>query len=265
MLVFVNHDDMRSLELMEELLRRGYYVSDQYEDMKYADVIYLGLKGIDRQNRMLTHRETVVLDDDVFKKLKKNCLVYTLVHNDYLCELATKFNFYYHALLDDEDFVRLNSILTAEGLLAYLIMHRRHPLYNSHVMVLGYGHCAKPIIDGLLAFNAMVSVAVRNEQYKEEIETKGAIYQNINQLDLKNIDILVNTIPSVVVGKEQLSYACPKMMIVDIASYPYGIDHHYALSQGFNCQILSAIPCKYAYGYAGEMIADVIEQEVQHA
>ena len=51
MLVFVNHDDMRSLELMEEMLHRGYYVSDQFKDMKYADVIYMGMRGIDRKNR----------------------------------------------------------------------------------------------------------------------------------------------------------------------------------------------------------------------
>lgn len=265
MLVFVNHDDMRSLELMEEMLRRGYYVSDQYEDMKYADVIYLGLKGIDRQNRLLTHRETVVLDDNILKKLKKNCLVYTLAHNDYLVELSTKYDFRYHALLDDEEFVKLNSILTAEGLLAYLIMHRRHPLYLSRVMVLGYGHCAQSIIDDLLALNAKVTVSVRNEKYKQDIEERGASYQHIQELDLKNIDILVNTIPSVVVDKKELDQANSHMMIVDIASYPYGINHHYALSQGFNCQILSAIPCKYAYGCAGEMIANVIEEEVQHA
>ena len=54
-------------------------------------------------------------------------------------------------------------------------------------------------------------------------------------------------------------------MIVDIASYPYGIDHHYALSKGLNCQILSSIPCKYAYGYAGKMVADEIERELENA
>ena len=54
-------------------------------------------------------------------------------------------------------------------------------------------------------------------------------------------------------------------MIVDIASYPYGIDHHYALSKGINCQILPSIPCKYAYGYAGKMIADEIERKLENA
>ena len=54
------------------------------------------------------------------------------------------------------------------------------------------------------------------------------------------------------------------MMILDIASYPYGVDHHYALSKGFNSIILPSIPSKYAYGYAGKMMADQIEREINH-
>ena len=265
MLVFINHDDMRSLELMEEMLRRGYYVSDQLGDMKYADVIYLGLKGIDRKNRLLTHHETVIIDEKIWKNLRPHCLVYTLAHNDYLKELSEQYHFCYHGLLDDESFVTLNSILTAEGLLAYLIGHRRFPLYHSRITVLGYGHCAKPIIDYLVALHAYVNVVVRNKKHKQSIEERGAHFQLLSELDLKEEDILINTVPSVIVDKECLDRDNHHMMIVDIASYPYGIDHHYALSQGFHSQILSAIPCKYAYGYAGNMIADVIEREFKDA
>ena len=78
-------------------------------------------------------------------------------------------------------------------------------------------------------------------------------------------DILINTIPYVVVKENEIDKAHKRLMIVDIASYPYGIDHHYALSKGLNCQILSSIPCKYAYGYAGKMVADEIERELENA
>ncbi|MEG0366493.1 MAG: hypothetical protein RR585_06635, partial [Coprobacillus sp.] len=67
MLIFVNHDDMRSLELMDELIRRGYYVSDQLNDLRYADVLYLGLKGVDNKNRLMTHQETRILDSKLYK------------------------------------------------------------------------------------------------------------------------------------------------------------------------------------------------------
>lgn len=265
MLIFVNHDDMRSLELMDELIKRGYYVSDQLNDLKYADVLYLGLKGVDNKNRLMTHLETRILDGKIFKELKKNCLVMTLLKNQYLSDLAKEYHFHYLDLLSQEDFLIKNSILTGEGLMSYLISHCRNPLYQSRIMVLGYGHCAKPIIEYLKAFQSNVVVGIRNFKYKAVIERMGAQCINIEDIDLSNIDILINTIPSVVVEKEQLDKANKRIMIVDIASYPYGINHHYALSLGLNSIILPSIPCKYAYGYAGKMIADVIERELENA
>lgn len=264
-LVFVNHDDMRSLELMEEMIRRGYYVSDQFNDLKYADVIYLGLKGLDRKNRLLTHQETIVLDDDLFAHLKPESMILTLVHNPYLDELSKQYDFRYISLLDNEDFVTKNSILTAEGLLSYIIGHRRFPLYQSRILVLGFGHCAKPIIDYLVAMKAHVTVAVRDEKYKDDIQKMGAEYVDIKEINLSELDILINTIPHVVVKEKEIDEANSQLMIVDIASYPYGVDHHYALSQGINCQILPSLPCKYAYGYAGSMVADEIERELENA
>ena len=234
MLVYINHDDMRSLELMEEMVRRGYYVSDQYQDMKYADVIYLGTKGIDRKNRLKMQKDTIVLEEDFFKNIKENCLIVTLINNP-------------------------------EGLISYLIMHRRHPIFKSHIVVLGFGHCAKPIIEYLLALHAHVDVVVRRKELKEDIEKCGAHYVHIQDVCLDQTDILINTIPSLVIREKELENVKKGILIVDIASYPYGIDHHYALSKGLNSQILPSIPCKYAYGYAGEMIADEIERRLKNA
>jgi len=265
MLIFVNHDDLRALELMEELLRRGYYVSDQMKDLRYADVIYLGRKGIDRKHRLEMQHETKKLPEDLFQNLKENCLILTLMNNDYLHELSKLYHFRYMCLLKQEDFIYKNSILTAEGLLSYLISHRRFPIYQSRILVLGYGHCAKPIIQYLKAIGATVSVGLRNKKYRKDIEETGCLYQNIKELNLSNQDIIINTIPCLVVDRLLIDTIDKKTMIVDIASYPYGIDHHYALSKGYNCQILPSIPCKYAYGYAGQMVVDIIEKECFHA
>lgn len=265
MLIFVNHDDLRSLEVMEELLRKGYYVSDQLSDMRYADVIYMGSKGIDRKHRLLMNNETKFVSEDILKDLKKNCLILTLIDNEYLSELSKKYDFQYLCLLKEEEFVRKNSLLTAEGLISYLISHRRFPIYQSHIMILGYGNCAKPIIDDLKALGATVTVVIRNEQYRKEIEQKKCLCQLLPEVDLSKQDIIINTIPSVIIDEKKIDCIDKQTMIVDIASYPYGIDHHYALSKGYNCQILPAIPCKYAYGYAGKMIVDVIERECSHA
>ena len=83
MLIFVNHDDMRSLELMEECVHRGIYVSDQLNDIKYADIIYMGAKGIDRKNRLMMNTETRVIPDHIFKNLKKEAYYHTHTHKEF--------------------------------------------------------------------------------------------------------------------------------------------------------------------------------------
>ena len=107
---------------------------------------------------------------------------------------------------------------------------------------------------------AKVTVAVRNKKWKDNIESLGCCFCYLKDVVLSQVDILINTIPSIIIEKEKLDLAKKDILIVDIASYPYGIDHHYALSIGLNSQILSSIPNKYAYGYAGKMIADEIER-----
>lgn len=260
MLIYINHDDMRSLELMEECIRRGYYVSDQLKDLKYADVIYLGSKGLDRKNRLLMNNETVLLTDDIFQHFKEGSIVLTLCDNAYLEELSILHGFQYSALLKQEDFINKNAILTAEGLLSYLISHRIYPIFDCHIMVLGFGHCALPIIQYLKALGANVDVVTRNKKQETEIQKLGCQYVYIDDINLKDIDLLINTIPHVVVKEKELDKASSRLMIVDIASYPYGILHHYALAKGINSIILPSLPSKYAYGYAGQMMIDEIER-----
>lgn len=264
MLVFVNHDDLRGQELMEELIRQGYYVTDEWSDLRFCQMIYLGMKGVDCKNHLFLHHETIVVEDSIWKQLQPHTKIFTIVHNRYLEELGKQYHFEYEAFLDDEYFINQNSLLTAEGMLAYLISHRRFPLYHSQVHVLGYGHCGKAIVKALVALQACVHVGVRNNQLFDDIKKAHAKPYCLQDMDLSSCEILINTVPSQIVTPKHLDQAHSHMMILDIASYPYGVDHHYALSKGFNSIILPSIPSKYAYGYAGKMMADQIEREINH-
>ena len=88
MLIFVNHDDLRGQEVMEELVKNGYYVTDEWKDLRYCQMIYLGLKGIDRKNRLLLHRDTIIVDEKTWKQLHPQTIIITMIHNDYLDTLS---------------------------------------------------------------------------------------------------------------------------------------------------------------------------------
>ena len=257
-MIFINHDDLRSLECFEECVNDGLFVSDDLEDLKYADMIYLGQKGLDRKNILFCNKESVFIDEERIENMK-NKTVMTLLYNEYMEELSNQYHFHYIALMNEDEFVKENSILTAEGLIGYLINHRIYPLYNTHVLVLGYGKCGKAIVECLKGFQMNLNIFSKN---LEENLYNIQVYSCLDDIDFSKIDIVLNTIPEVIINDKYIDQLKDNVMIVDIASFPYGIDHHYALKKGMNSIILPSIPNKYAYKYAGQMIFNKIRERL---
>ena len=257
-MIFINHDDLRSLECFNICLNDGLYVSDDINDLKYSDIIYLGRKGLDRKNLLYLHKENIYIEELVFENLLNNTVILTLIFNKYMYELSLKYNFTYIALLDDESFINENSVLTAEGMISYMISHRTFPLYHSHILILGYGHCAKAILKLLNGFDSCIDVYCRNKSMFEK--ENGHVFNNLDEIDFYKYNIIVNTIPEVIIDKKYIDKMNKDVAIFDIASFPYGIDHHYALEKGLNAIILPSIPTRYAYKYAGRMIYNRIKE-----
>lgn len=259
-MIFINHDDLRSLDCFEKCVEEGLYVSDDIKDLKYAQIIYLGQKGLDRKNYLYIHNESVYIDESIFENIRDDAVIITLIFNDYMCELSKKYNFVYTSLLSDEDFINENSILTAEGLISYLISHRLFPLYHSHILVLGYGHCGSAFLKCLNGFDSYNYIYCKNNDIFVD---NAHVFHDLNDIDFSIFDIIVNTVPEVIIKEDYISKMKKRVMIIDIASYPYGIDHHYALNIGLNSIILPSIPNKYAYKYAGNMIFDKIKGMIE--
>ncbi len=258
MFVYVNKDDLRSICLSEMYLKEGVYVSHDLKDLEYADVIYLGMRGIDRKNRLNQFDETLIVDVNVFARLKKGTRVITIAYNDYLNDLSKQYGFKYLCLNKNDYFVDENSMLCAEGLLAYIIRSRPYSLLKSKVIVFGSGHIAKMIIELFINMKIDVSFCARENR----IDKKVAFIQLCDHIDLSQYDVVVNTIPSQVISKNMIDTLRDDALIVDVSSFPYGLDHHYALSQLKNANILSSIPGKYAYHYGAYLIKKVIEDDM---
>lgn len=256
MLVFVIEDDERAKEISRIFLKKGYYVSNSLKDMKYADFIYLGLKGIDRQNRIIHDHQNIVINDEEFKHLSQQTCVFTISENIYLRNLSLNNDFRYISLMKDDDFLRINTIMTIEGLLSYIIDKIDKPIYKSSALVLGYGNCGKLTASSLKKLGCDVFVGVRNSQLKEEIENQFH-YCSIDKLRY-DVDMIINTIPVPIIKKNELKEIHKDTKIFDIASYPYGIDHHEALKQGYDSFIISSIPNVYYPIYSAKCIVDIM-------
>ena len=91
--------------------------------------------------------------------------------------------------------------------------------------------------------------------------------KNIDIQDLKNVienyDIIINTVPALIIDEELLHYISPTSYILDIASYPGGgVDYKKAKEYGVNAFLLPSLPTKCAPKSSGIAYAKAIERGV---
>ena len=69
---------------------------------------------------------------------------------------------------------------------------------------------------------------------------------NINDMiyDLKDFDIIINTVPQVIIGERELKHMDPNVLLIDLASAPGGIDSKMAINMGLKFVWALALPRK---------------------
>ncbi len=126
----------------------------------------------------------------------------------------------YHNLLDDEIFAIKNANLTAEGVLSLIIEHSPNSIFENNVLILGAGRISKALsiyLGRLGVKNAMVRY---NEQKFPECFTftDKCYFGDSFVKDLKDFDIIVNTIPQVIFDHEKLLKIAPDTIYIETAS-----------------------------------------------
>ncbi|MBQ5346796.1 MAG: NAD(P)-binding domain-containing protein [Ruminococcus sp.] len=162
-------------------------------------------------------------------------------------------------LLKREDFAVLNAVPTVEGALCVAIKGFEKTLCSSRVLVIGYGRIGKVLSRALRALGAEVSVASRESFKRAYIKADGnrpVITSDIKSLD--GFDIVFNTADGEVINAEILKNSQNRVLIIDLASYPGGVDFDAAQKLGFTAFMASGLPGQYSPASAGEIIADTV-------
>ncbi len=162
----------------------------------------------------------------------------------------------------DEGFQIKNAIATAEGALAIIINETDNTIYKSNIMVLGYGRIGKVLCNYLKALGANVYVEARKEADLNWIDVNKLIPVKISELEnyLSNMDIIINTIPSLILDEKKLYYIQNDTFILDLASKPGGVDFDYCTSNGIKAIHALGLPGKVAYKTSSEIIFDTIRK-----
>lgn len=201
-----------------------------------------------------------ILIDEFIKYSKEKTIIAGAISQD-VWNMATKNNIKIIDLMKDESLTVLNTIATAEGTLEIAINRTKETIHGSKVLVLGYGRVAKVVAQKFAVLSADVTCAARKSEAFAWIEVDGYKMANINELgdNLGKYDIIINTPPTMILTKERLQKLKKDCLVIDLASYPGGVDYEVAKELGINFEWALGLPGKVAPVTAAEHIKKTLD------
>lgn len=202
-----------------------------------------------------------VMIQDLMSNLKNRELIAGSI-NPKIYEQANENNVKIIDIMKNEKLTILNTIATAEGAIKELIANTDIIIHGAKILILGYGRVAKTLAQKLKGIDAKVTIAARKEEALAWGYTYGFNVVNINSIEekLANYDIIVNTVPELILGKQQIKNIKSKTYLLDISSAPGGIDFEEANKNNIKAELALGLPGKYAPYTTAKFIKEVIEE-----
>ena len=163
-------------------------------------------------------------------------------------------------IMKREELAVLNTIATAEGTIQVAIENTNKIIHGSEILILGFGRIGKVLARKLAGLSAKVTCAARKDEDLAWIQAYGHKATNINSLgeNLKLYDIIINTVPHIILNEERLKYIKKDCLLIDLASNPGGIDKKAVKDNKLKFVWALSLPGKVAPITTTEFIKDTI-------
>lgn len=189
-------------------------------------------------------------------------IIYTGAINNFAKEKLKEKNIKVIDIMDEESFAIKNAIATSEGAIKKVIEMTPFTLNKSNILILGYGRIGKILSHYLSSFGAKLYVEARSKKDIALIKSMG-----YNEVELEKIeeylpiaDVVINTIPSVVIDKNRVELLNSNSVFLDLASSPGGVDFEALKQRNIkSCWYLS-IPSKDSPLSAAKYIKETIDE-----
>ncbi|MDL4840115.1 dipicolinic acid synthetase subunit A [Aquibacillus rhizosphaerae] len=249
-------------------LNQGFTGAKQIDlddlELSKLDAVILPIPGTDG----LGYIETVFSDKNLqvtkewFKKLSKHCLVFSGIANDYLINSVNEAGLSLIPLMERNDVAIYNSIPTVEGTIMIAIQNTDFTIHSSNVIVLGLGRVGMSVASKFAGLGADVHVGSRSKEDIARATEMGVTAFHMNELSAytSQCNILINTVPALVVTNDVIKTMQSNALIIDLASKPGGTDFDYAEKRGIKALHSLGLPGIVAPKTAGEILGTVVEQ-----
>lgn len=210
------------------------------------DAIVFPIKGADDFGYLNMDGIRIRIPSLFWEIQNKHLCLFCGMKNAYLEKMTMK-KYYY---MEDEEVIRENAILTAEGVLNELIGCCDKSIYDVKVDIIGYGNCGKVIYEMLHNLHVDVRVIRRkcSEVHKDFIEIEDWVECG---------DIVINTSIQKLLDEKRMQGWKKKPVIIDIAT-PDVLDGKAADNLNIHVIHASNLPGRFACISAGNIIASYI-------
>ena len=270
--------DMRQVRLCEFLARDGHAVScfalDKIkidggvdtadtisEAVEGADCIVLPLPALSKDgilNAPLSKRVHTV--NEVFSVIEAGQIVCAGKIDGQMKTAAAERGIRIFDYLEREEFAIANAVATAEGAVQIIMEETESTINGAKCLVIGYGRIGKALAERLKGLNALVTVSARKCSDIAWIEAYGYKAAETGALDgiLSDYDVVVNTVPAYIMGRQQLSELKKDCLCLDLASKPGGIDFSESSRLGLKAIWALSLPGEVAPASTGRAIKDTV-------
>lgn len=198
--------------------------------------------------------------DEIVSELKENQIFMAGKISDELHQKLNEKNIIDVDFMKQEYLTVLNTIATAEGTISIAIESTTKNIQDSNILVLGFGRVAKVVAKKFKNLDANVTCAARKKEDFAWIQTLGYNVCDINLLgeNLNKYDIIINTVPEIILTKKELKYINKQSIIIDLASKPGGVNQKDAEEFGIKDIWALALPGKVSPITSAEYIKNTI-------
>lgn len=256
--------DARALEMEKRLREDGFSVDtlglhegdERTADMECAQVVLFAYPFSARDGCVPTMTGLTIHPEDVLAKLKQDTLV--------LCgrglEQKDVQPCMFCSYMKDELLMESNAQLSAEAAVYEAMKRTELALMDLRVLVTGYGRFARALAQRLRALGAEVWVAARKQEQRHAAENDGMHAVSMEEMHgaLPHMHMVLNTVPAQVMGERELQALPQGAWLLELASAPYGFDRKKAAELGLNCDVLPALPARYAPASAGMALKNAV-------
>lgn len=171
----------------------------------------------------------------------------------------------YYDLLQDESYTVKNAFITSQAAVMIAASKSDKALSDCNILICGYGRIGKSLSVLLKAYGCKITVSARKEKDIEWIGIGGfePVYTDEIETVMENQDIVFNTIPCCVLGQKELNRANKNVLLLELASKPFGIHFEEASRLGLKTYVELGLPGRCFPNSAAKTVADAFQRIVK--